>query len=48
VVAWTEGLQPDLDGGEDLRKVKTFFESPFLRFEGDGRVFISGGLPRIP
>ncbi len=46
VVAWTDGLRADVDGGEDLKKVKGFFDGPFLRFEGMGRVFVAAGTGR--
>jgi uncharacterized protein (AIM24 family) len=42
VLAWTGGEDPETDQGDDLKKVREFFDGPFLRFEGTGRVFICG------
>lgn len=42
LVVWTDTLMPYIDKGEDLSKVKGFFSGPFLRFEGAGRIFVTG------
>ncbi len=42
VVAWTAGLDPEPDKGADLKKVRDFFDGPFLRFEGKGTLFLNG------
>jgi uncharacterized protein (AIM24 family) len=44
VVAWTGNLDPMVDSGDDFKKVKRMFEGPFLRFEGEGRILITGGI----
>ncbi len=43
LVAWTPDLEAASDAGDDLKKVKDFFDTPFVRLEGSGRAFITGG-----
>jgi uncharacterized protein (AIM24 family) len=43
VVAWTDGLEPGFDVGEDLKKARGLSENLFLRFEGEGSVYVDGG-----